>query len=111
VVLRGDLGFKIWAPDKWQLFILPVAFERIRSIRTQGNNLNIAADEFGVILTQLRQMSLAVWSGKPAHQHEQDRLLTPEISQVDLPILSILKSKIDCLCNFVFGIHIPSYFF
>jgi len=103
VVLVGDAGTDIRAADKGHVIHLPVTPEGIRTIRTQGDDLNPALRKFRIILAQLRQVRLAVWSGKTAQKHQHHRLaavnrqadgLAARISQFKIGRLNIFLDLI-----------------
>jgi hypothetical protein len=56
--------FWVWQSDEWQFMAFPIKRKGKSTFRTKHNYFGILLDEFIVVLTQLRHMHLAEWSGK-----------------------------------------------
>ncbi len=66
IVTIGYPGTKIRTTGEWHSILLPVFPKRIRTIRTNGNNLCPTLDKLRIVLTQLRQMLTTIGSYKSA---------------------------------------------
>jgi hypothetical protein len=77
-------GFGVRQPDEGQLFFLPVICETLGIFGTYDYDRNVASYKFCVVMTQLRHMLLAEWSGKGAVKHQQHNFLTLQVSQSEI---------------------------
>ena len=59
-------------PDEWQFVGSPVILERLAALGSDNNYGRGSFDEFLMVETQLRHMSLAEWSGKAAVKDQED---------------------------------------
>ncbi len=68
----GHLVIGIGQPDKWQVFLLPILFERARTVGADCDDLRIPPDKFLVVLAQLRHVPAAVRSHESPVEDQHD---------------------------------------
>lgn len=68
----GDPVGRVGKPHERDSLRLPVAAELVRSLRADRDHFDAPSGELLVVLAQLRQMPLAVWSAKASGEDEHD---------------------------------------
>lgn len=81
---------RIWQPDKWKFFRVPIRTKSTRSIRPDSENFRTAACKLRVINTQARQLRAAIWSEKAAQESQHNRF-TAKIRKSDGIFVNIVE--------------------
>ena len=79
-----------------QAFFLEIGRKLPGVFRPDDYDGNITGDKFSVVLTQLRHMPLAEWSGKGAIEHQQHNFLALQVRQGKVLPGEVGQGEIGC---------------
>ena len=76
-------GFGVRQADKGQVVLAKIGRKGIRIFRADHNHFGPVLHKFWVILTQLRHMPLAEWSGESAVEYQQYIVLAKQVRKAE----------------------------